>query len=102
MAMESKLGHFVLLMTLLKVYINYLFSNYKLPVNIGNPNEYSINTLFKIIKSKINTSSKTVYKDLPENDPKIRKPSIDLAMNILKWEPKINLSKGLDQNNKIL
>ena len=77
-----------------------LISNYKLPVNIGNPNEYSINTLVKVIKSKINTSSKTVYKDLPENDPKIRKPSIDLAMNILKWEPKINLSKGLDMTIK--
>ena len=77
-----------------------LISNYKLPVNIGNPNEYSINTLVKVIKSKINTSSKTVYKDLPENVPKIRKPSIDLAMNILKWEPKINLSKGLDMTIK--
>ena len=73
-----------------------LISNYKLPVNIGNPKEYSINDLVKVIKSKINTNSKTIYLDLPENDPKTRKPSIDLAMNILQWEPKISLSKGLD------
>ena len=73
-----------------------LISNYKLPVNIGNPKEYSINDLVKVIKSKINTNSKTIYLDLPENDPKTRKPSIDLAMNILQWKPKISLSKGLD------
>ena len=73
-----------------------LISNYKLSVNIGNPKEYSINDLVKVIKSKINTNSKTIYLDLPENDPKTRKPSIDLAMNILQWEPKISLSKGLD------
>ena len=60
-----------------------LISNYKLPVNIGNPKEYSINDLVKVIKSKINTNSKTIYLDLPENDPKTRKLSIDLAMNIL-------------------
>ena len=73
-----------------------LLSNYKLPVNIGNPREYSINNLVMVIKSKINTSSKIIYTELPENDPKTRKPSIDLAKNILKWEPKISLSKGLD------
>ena len=77
-----------------------LISNYKLPINIGNPKEYSINDLVKVIKSKIKTNSKTIYMDLPENDPKIRKPSIDLAMNILKWEPKISLSKGLDMTIK--
>ena len=77
-----------------------LLSNYKLPVNIGNPREYTINNLVKVIKSKINTSSKTIYMDLPENDPKIRKPNIDLAKNILQWEPKISLSKGLDMTIK--
>ncbi len=77
-----------------------LISNYKLPVNIGNPKEYSINDLVKVIKSKINTNSKIIYLDLPENDPKTRKPSIDLAMNILQWEPKISLSKGLDMTIK--
>lgn len=73
-----------------------LISNYKLPVNIGNPTEHSINDLVKIIKSKINTRSKTIHMDLPENDPKTRKPSIDLAKNVLQWEPKVSLSKGLD------
>tara|TARA_B100001175_G_scaffold317308_1_gene333742 strand:+ start:2995 stop:3939 length:945 start_codon:yes stop_codon:yes gene_type:complete len=73
-----------------------LMSNYKLPVNIGNPTEHSINNLVKVIKSKINTRSKTIYMDLPENDPKTRKPGIDLAKNVLQWEPKISLSKGLD------
>ncbi len=77
-----------------------LLSNYKLPVNIGNPKEYSINKLVTIIKSKINTSSKIIYMDLPQNDPKTRKPSINLAMNILKWKPEISLSNGLDMTIK--
>ena len=69
-----------------------LISNYKLPVNIGNPKEYSINDLVKVIKSKINTNSKQ-FIGFTENDPKTRKPSIDLAMNILQWEPKLVFQK---------
>ena len=68
--------------------LNY---NYKLPVNIGNPDEYTINQLVSIIKSIITCKSDIIYCELPENDPKIRKPDISLAHNLLKWEPKIKL-----------
>ena len=72
--------------------LNY---DYKLPVNIGNPDEYTINQLVSIIKSIITCTSDIIYCELPENDPKIRKPDISLAHNLLKWEPKINLKDGL-------
>ncbi len=72
-----------------------LESNYQYPVNIGNPNEHSILELTKIICSQIPSSSKIVYEDLPENDPKVRKPNINLAKKILDWYPKVDLNKGL-------
>ena len=70
-------------------------SEYQFPVNIGNPTEYSINNLVRIIKDLIPTKSKILYKDLPENDPKVRKPDISLAENKLNWKPKIDLENGL-------
>ena len=72
-----------------------LFSNYKLPINIGNPKEYSILELVKIIKRLLKNKSIITFHDLPENDPKVRKPDIGLAKKILNWEPKIELDKGL-------
>ena len=70
-------------------------SEYQFPVNIGNPTEHSINNLVRIIKDLIPTKSKILYKDLPENDPKVRKPDISLAENKLNWKPKIDLENGL-------
>ncbi len=72
-----------------------LESNFQFPLNIGNPDEYSIQELSKIICSQIPSNSKIVYKELPENDPKVRKPNISLAKKILGWNPKINLHNGL-------
>tara|TARA_B100000963_G_C22589701_1_gene654884 strand:- start:351 stop:1286 length:936 start_codon:yes stop_codon:yes gene_type:complete len=72
-----------------------LNSNYNSPINIGNPVEHSINDLIDLIKKQIPSSSKKVYKDLPENDPKVRKPDISLAKRILDWNPKITLEEGL-------
>ena len=72
-----------------------LFSNYNLPVNIGNDSEYTILELIKTIKAIRKTNSKITYKPLPENDPKVRKPDISLAKKILNWRPKVDLEKGL-------
>ena len=72
-----------------------LKSKYNLPVNIGNPEEYSINELVNILKKLIPNSCKTVYLNLPVNDPKVRKPDINLARTILDWYPKITLERGL-------
>ncbi len=65
------------------------------PVNLGNPNEFTILELAKKIIKLTNSKSKIIYKPLPEDDPKQRQPNIDLAKKELKWEPKIQLEKGL-------
>lgn len=72
-----------------------LLSNYKFPVNIGNPSEISIIDLVKKIKEFIPCSSKIKYLDLPQNDPKIRRPDISVAKKILNWEPKTEINEGL-------
>ena len=72
-----------------------LFSNYNYPVNIGNPNEISIEDFAQEIIKLTNSQQKIIYKPLPENDPLKRKPDIDLAKNILGWIPKVNRNEGL-------
>ena len=52
--------------------VKLLFSNYQYPVNIGNPDEYSILDLVEIIKKETKSNSKIIYKELPKNDPKVR------------------------------
>ena len=70
-------------------------SEYQKPMNIGNPNEFSILEIANIIKDLINPELKFEYKALPQDDPKQRKPSIQLAKEILNWEPKVELKEGL-------
>ena len=73
-----------------------MFSNYyQKPINIGNPTEFTIKELAFLIKDLVNPKLKIVYKELPKDDPKQRKPSIKLAKEILNWEPKIKLKDGL-------
>ena len=65
------------------------------PVNIGNPNEFTIKELAEKIIEMTDSTSKLVYKSLPENDPVRRQPDITLANKILGWEPSIELEEGL-------
>lgn len=65
------------------------------PVNLGNPSEYTMLELAKIILEKTHSISKIVYKKLPEDDPLQRKPNIDAAKRLLNWEPSIDLCTGL-------
>ena len=65
------------------------------PVNIGNPNEFTIKELAEKIIEMTQSNSKLIYKSLPENDPVRRKPDITLAKKILGWEPSIELDEGL-------
>ena len=70
-------------------------SNYQKPMNIGNPKEFSIKELAYLVRDLINPNLEFEYKDLPQDDPRQRKPSIKLAKEILNWEPKIELKEGL-------
>jgi len=74
-----------------------LLSKEVMPVNIGNPSEMTLLELAKIIKKKIPSKGKIVFKSLPEDDPKVRQPDITRAKKILKWKPKVSLDKGLTQ-----
>lgn len=72
-----------------------LLSNYYLPVNIGNPQEITINQFAKEIVELTNSKSKIIYLPLPEDDPKQRQPDITLAKNILQWQPMVDRKDGL-------
>lgn len=69
--------------------------DYHLPINIGNPEEYTISQLAQKIKELTKSTSKIIYEDLPPDDPQKRKPCIQRAKTIISWEPKIGLEKGL-------
>ena len=73
-----------------------LESNYQKPMNIGNPNEYSILQLADKIQTKNLNHRKYEFFSLPENDPKVRRPDISLAKNVLNWQPKFDLEQGLE------
>ena len=75
--------------------IKLMQSDYIYPINIGNDNEMTINELVNVLKTLIDTNSKIVYRELPIDDPKQRKPDISLAKKILNWVPKTNLEEGL-------
>lgn len=67
------------------------------PMNLGNPDEFSIGELAALILKKVPTNSKIIYSDLPQDDPRQRCPDISRARKHLGWAPKIKLCKGLDQ-----
>lgn len=72
-----------------------LQSDYVYPVNIGNPSEISILDFAKEIIELTGTDQKIIFKDLPVNDPKQRKPDISRAKELLGWEPKVDRPEGL-------
>jgi UDP-glucuronate decarboxylase len=65
------------------------------PVNVGNPDEFTMLDLANEVLALTDSKSKIVYKELPGDDPKMRKPDISLAKSQLNWEPKIPLQEGL-------
>jgi len=65
------------------------------PVNIGNPQELSIEEIAKVIIRMTGSSSRLVHRPLPTDDPKVRKPDITRARTLLGWEPKVSLEEGL-------
>ena len=65
------------------------------PVNIGNPNEFSILELAKKVIELTGSKSKIIFKPLPHDDPKQRQPDITLAKEKLNWKPTIELEEGL-------
>ena len=65
------------------------------PVNLGNPDEFTIIEFAQLVKQLIKTKSKFVYQPLPQDDPKQRRPDIAKARKVLRWQPKVKLAEGL-------
>ncbi len=66
-----------------------------MPMNIGNPNEFSVRQLAEIVLEITGSKSELAFKELPEDDPKVRKPDITRARTVLGWEPAIELREGV-------
>lgn len=71
-----------------------LLSDYHLPVNIGNPDEITLKEAAEEVKKLVGTKSNIVYKPLPVDDPKTRRPDITKAKSLLHWEPKVHRQEG--------
>ncbi len=76
-------------------FVKLMNSEYSYPVNIGNPEEYTIAQLAAAIQSMINPDSEIIFKPLPSDDPRRRRPDITKATSLLGWEPTVNLNEGL-------
>lgn len=72
-------------------------SNIMGPINLGNPNEFTMLGLAKMIIELTGSKSKIVFWELPEDDPRQRQPDITKAKELLNWEPKVELQAGLIQ-----
>lgn len=72
-----------------------LMSSEVLPVNIGNPEEITIEDFAKEVIQITNSKSKIIYKDLPVDDPQVRQPDISKAKTLLNWSPKVSREEGL-------
>jgi UDP-glucuronate decarboxylase len=75
--------------------IKLMDGNHTGPVNLGNPEEYTILELAQNIRDRINPAQEIIFKPLPQDDPKQRKPDITRAKTWLKWEPTVPLAEGL-------
>jgi dTDP-glucose 4,6-dehydratase len=73
-------------------------SDEHLPVNIGNPNEFTILECAQLVLKVTGSKSQIRYEPLPQDDPKQRRPDIAKARQLLQWEPKIDLETGLRQS----
>jgi dTDP-glucose 4,6-dehydratase len=75
--------------------IRLMLSKENDPINIGNPQEMTIEQIARLIIDMTGAKSQIVYRPLPTDDPKVRQPDITRARTLLKWEPKVPLEQGL-------
>ena len=75
--------------------IRLLFSQEIEPVNLGNPQEYSIQDFAQVILQLTGSKSRIIYQSLPTDDPRVRKPDISRAQAVLGWNPKVELKEGI-------
>jgi len=77
--------------------LRLMFSKFNEPVNLGNPNEFTIMQLARLVLKITKSKSKIIYKQLPLDDPRQRQPDIDRAKKMLSWQPSVCLQEGLER-----
>jgi nucleoside-diphosphate-sugar epimerase len=75
--------------------VRLLAVDYRLPVNLGNPDEYTMLELARLVLELTGSSSQVVFEQLPRDDPRQRCPDISLARRLLGWEPRVAVREGL-------
>jgi dTDP-glucose 4,6-dehydratase len=93
----SQTRSFCFVSDLVEGIVRLLRSDYRLPVNIGNPVEVSIREFADRIKALTGSRSEIAFRPLPVDDPKVRQPDITRARQLLGWEPRVSLEDGLRQ-----
>jgi len=98
----SQTRSFCFVSDLIEGILKVLFSKLTIdfPINLGNPNEFTVLELANKILEVTKSNSKIVFKDLPGDDPRQRKPDISLAAKVLNWSPKIQLAEGIVETSK--
>ncbi|HNW39786.1 MAG TPA: SDR family oxidoreductase [Candidatus Omnitrophota bacterium] len=77
--------------------LRLMVAHQNLPVNLGNPAEFTIMQLVKLVLKLTGSKSKIVFKELPQDDPQQRRPDITRAKKLLGWKPKVSLENGLER-----
>jgi len=93
----SQTRSFCFVEDMIEGFILLMNSNYNKPVNLGNPEEYSIFELANLIEMKTGKKLNYEFKPLPDDDPLQRNPKIDIAKSHLGWDPKISIEEGLER-----
>ncbi len=93
----SQTRSFCYVSDLIEGFLRLISSDYHLPVNIGNPGEYTILQLAEAVIEATGSGSEIVYEALPQDDPQVRRPDITLARELLGWEPTVPLDEGLQR-----
>jgi UDP-glucuronate decarboxylase len=83
---------------LIEGFIKLMFSNQDVtgPINLGNPREFTMLELAKKVIAATNSKSKIEFQNLPQDDPKQRRPDISKAQSMLNWNPTVELEEGLE------
>jgi UDP-glucuronate decarboxylase len=93
----SQTRSFCYVSDLVEGFIRLMNSDYTQPVNIGNPEEYTVLELAQKVQGIINPQADIQFKPLPQDDPKRRRPDITRAQTLLGWQPTVPLAEGLDK-----
>ena len=93
----SQTRSFCYVTDLIRGIISLAESGYHDPVNIGNPDEFTLLELAETVKELTGSGSEIVYEALPVDDPKQRRPDITLASDLLGWSPEVSLREGLQR-----